>query len=324
VMAVTCYIKHEDERVRIAAIKAAEGLADTALQPSVALVLLGLDDASPVRQTSLEALGHIAHQNVHDLVGPALSCIMSLMKSTSRSKQKTAASAIAASWPRGDVRVVKAICLELKHESSKVRRAALECLAVATQTQGPDGLQCIAEVVKVSSACLEDPEERVRNAAVKVLGALAAPFAIDLSPIRLLTGHPHAAVRCSSVEALAVSAKKGDDLSTALLVQLTKDDDGDVRWSALRALGHIASKGDVAVKDAMCRCVDDPDEQVRVAAVENLSNIADRGDEEAVRLLRRCLKDAPSPDFQREVLRTMLALFDAGMAAEVMEEAGIV
>jgi HEAT repeat protein len=118
-----------------------------------------------------------------------------------------------------------------------VRMAAIEALAVV-------GIMTKSKtVVPVLLPLLDDPESKVRSAAVSAIPS-AGPAAIEAVPklIHTLEGDSSPIVRKVAVEALGRIAPEKDDVVNALLKGFHEDSDPDVRFTAANIMGNRSNK----------------------------------------------------------------------------------
>ena len=144
-----------------------------------------------------------------------------------------------------------------------VRVAALEAIRVLG---GPPTAVAAAE------ASLFDPDARVRDAAIRALGAVADDTALAAIPgLPALARDPSPAVRAAM--ACLYGSRGPDPSSERLIAELLEDPDSEARVAGLAAVRRLR---DTASIDATRALLGDPSPRVRVAVVEALAAFPDR------------------------------------------------
>jgi HEAT repeat protein len=146
-----------------------------------------------------------------------------------------------------------------------VRVAALEAIRVLG---GPPTAVAAAE------AALFDPDARVRDAAVRTLGAVADDAALAAIPgLPGLARDPSPAVRAAM--ACLYGSRGPDPSSERLIAELLEDPDSEARVAGLAAVRRLR---DAASIDGTRALLGDPSPRVRIAVVEALAAFPDRSD----------------------------------------------
>ncbi|MBM3332576.1 hypothetical protein FJY68_12150 [candidate division WOR-3 bacterium] len=164
---------------------------------------------------------------------------------------------IAAARALGDVRsplAVNALIDEMADENPPVRAAAVEALGRIGSQQAVDIL---------SSACAEDPDSNVREAALAALRRLSAGSVTRL--IQALSGND-LGERIHAVSQLLEQGKA----STLPLTELLTNPEPTVRASAAEVLGAL---GDTSALEALAGALGDTDDRVRLSATTALGRI---------------------------------------------------
>ena len=128
--------------------------------------------------------------------------------------------------------------------------------------------------VAAAEASLFDPDDRVRDAAIRALGAVADDAALAAIPgLPDLARDPSPAVRAAM--ACLYGSRGPDPSSERLIAELLEDPDSEARVAGLAAVRRLR---DTASIDATRALLGDPSPRVRVAVVEALAAFPDRAD----------------------------------------------
>ena len=177
----------------------------------------------------------------------------------------------------------------------------------------------MTDPIRIISSCLRAPEEPIRCAAARALGALADEKAAPALVDALLDPDPD--VRADAMAALARCARPQD--AAAIRRSLQGDPVGEVKTAAVRALGRLRDEGSTALLRALARDRCDAevawDEgswddwlDVQVAAITALG---DMGPEAAVDDLIRARSDETGQDLDPVVFAALAKMPGRGMAA---------
>ncbi|CAJ1414864.1 unnamed protein product, partial [Effrenium voratum] len=164
--------------------------------------------------------------------------------------------------PRGDERACAALSARLRHRRCGVRVSAVRAL----------GLLQAVELVPRIRTCLYDTQGRVRAAAARTLGSLAAKN--DLETLRaalpLLGDECEDSCRAAMDCICQVSGAEGNTLVQRELSALLLSPCRTERWAAVETLARTSGQGDAQVVAALIPCLEDSDAAIRSSVVHAL------------------------------------------------------
>jgi len=177
----------------------------------------------------------------------------------------------------------KAFNLELAIERLKAADDNVRLAALAEILAAKAGANAVESV----AGCVDSGSERVRRAAVVILGDIGAPAVGALA--RALD--PRQAPLIRSLAAVGL-ASMGSDAATAInpLIQCLSAEESELPAHAALALGKIGAPAVPALRKALA----DPDFGVRGAAADALAHVG-RSAIDALEDLRRAASASPSP-----------------------------
>jgi HEAT repeat protein len=214
----------------------------------------------------------------------------------------------------------------LRHRSTQVRQAVitavtrvrrLELVAELVQTASSDDEAALrahafdalraleaGEALTAAVAGLTDPDQRVRAAAVTLIGKLGGPEEIEL--LRSRTSDPDAAVRAAAAGGLGAMRAEAE----ADFLRLLGDPKPAVR---LAAVAGVAAARLRSLVPTLIELLEDNDEDVRLGVAQALGEL---GDQAAVAPLVRAFYQAGTP--QREIIIRAVSHLDLGVTPELI------
>lgn len=145
---------------------------------------------------------------------------------------------------------------------------------------GNDFEQGNPRFINIAAALMENPDDKVRRAALGLLQHAAAKGdqqACEAVIARL--SHALGTIRRTAVEALGVVSYAGDQQAIGELAARVGDREPHVRCAVLSTLAQIAEVGDQQVVQIIAGRIEDQNRYVRCAAVEALVKVAPKGDQ---------------------------------------------
>jgi HEAT repeat protein len=288
-----------------------------ALDSAHLLVTLVRDSSAIVRQSAIEALGHLGRQpsGATRTTGAAPMRSGTSGRGLGRRMRWRRNVALTASKPVDPVELaVTTLESALEDGSTMVRTQAVAALGemgppatavapklIAMSKEGDEGLRCqvaralgeirgdVEATVAALVELLDDASPEVKATAARALGTLKKPAASALQALASLSQDREESVRKAAAEAVAEIGTL-DQAAMEILVEGLASQDNVVRAQTAQALGTIGAAAEEAAP-ALVAAIEDENDRVRAEAVEALGKIGESAAAAAVPGLTRALED---------------------------------